>query len=233
MTMSLLEKIENLLDSNIGDSSRLEHIKKSITENKKIYNSDIQYVEELETKRIEKITENSNKHHPDDVVITCWKCEKGLVQSSKFCSFCGVRQDQKDSKFIQELSRRVRREYNPLKRISNFQSYQVLVVIGGLAGIIPILIATSNLDRILEIIEFYTDRDLSVFIDGFRTLGVISIGLCFFAVVVSFVIKKSKKVGRILFFLSFMILIFSLTVGIAGFAIILFAAITALKKRRY
>lgn len=230
MTMSLLEKIENLLDSNIGDSSRLEHIKKSIAENKKIYNSDIQYVEELETKRV---TENSNKHRPDDLGITCWKCGKGLVQSSKFCSFCGVRQDQKDSKFIQGLSRRVRQEYNPLKRVSNFQSYQVLAVIGGLAGIIPILIATSNLDRVLEIIEFYTGRDLSVFIDGFKVFGIISIGLCFFAVVVSFVIRKSKKVGRILFFLSFMILIFSLTVGIAGFAIILFAAITALKKRRY
>jgi len=230
---TLLEQIENLLNNNMGDSSRLEHIKKSITENKKIYNSDIQYVEELETKMTEKITKRPTEHHQDDFSILCWNCKKGLVQSSKFCSFCGVRQDQKDSKFIQCLSRQIRQENNPLKIISNFHSYQILAIIGGLAGMIPILIATSNIDRILEIINFYTGRDLSGFVDGFRAFGIISIGLCFFAVVVSFVIKKSKKVGRILFFLSFMILFFSLMVGVAGFAIILFAAIMALKKRRY
>ena len=230
--MTILEKIENLLKNNIGDSSRLEHIKKCIIENKKIYNSDIQYVEELET-RMERLTESSDDHHSDDFDMICWKCERRIVKSSQFCSFCGVRQDQKDSKFIQELSRKVKQEYNPLKTFSNFQSYQLLVVIGGIAGIIPILIATSNLDRVLGIIEFYTGRDLSGFIDVFRTLGIISTGLCFFAIVVSFVIKKTKKVGRILFFLSFMILVFSLVTGIVGFAIILFAAIMALKKRRY
>lgn len=233
MTVYLLEKIENLLDSNIGDSSRLEHIKKSIVENKKIYNSDIQYVEELETKREVRFTEKSNKYNPDDFGITCWKCEKELVEFSKFCSFCGVRQDQKDSELIQKLSIKVRQGFNPLKIISNFQSYQILTVLGGLACIIPILIIISNLDRILEIIEFYTGRDLSGFADLFRTFGIISTGLGIFAIVISAVIKKSKKVGRILFFVSFMVLIFSLTTGIAGFAIILFASITALKKRRY
>ena len=230
--VTLLEKIENLLNNNMGDSSRLEHIKKSIAENKKIYNSDIQYVE-LEIKKMERLTENSTKHNPVDFDINCWNCKKGLVQSSKFCSFCGVRQDKEDSRFIPELSRRVKQEYNPLKIISNFHSYQILVVIGGLAGMVPILIATSNMDRILEIIDFYTGRDLSGFIGGFRALGIISTGLCFFAIVVSFVIKKSKKVGRILFFLSFLILIFSLMVGMAGFVIILSASIMALKKRRY
>jgi len=98
---------------------------------------------------------------------------------------------------------------------------------------IPILIAISNMDLILEIIDFYTGRDLSGFVGGFRALGIISTGLCFFAIVISFVIKKSKRVGRILFFLSFMILIFSLLVGIAGFVILLSASIMALKNRRY
>lgn len=231
--MTMLEKIENLLNNNIGDSSRLEHIKKSIVENKKIYNSDIQYVEELETKRLEKLTESSHKYHPDVLDVTCWNCKKRLVQSSKFCSFCGVRQDKSDSKFILRLSRRIGQEYNPLKLISNFHSYQILAVIGGLAGLIPILLATSNIDRILEIIDFYTGRDLSGFIDGFRAFGFVTTILCLVAIMISFVIKKSKKVGRILFFLSFMILIFSLMVGVAGFVIILSAAIMALKKRRY
>jgi len=230
--VTLLEKIENLLNNNIGDISRLEHIKKSIAENKKIYNSDIQYVEELEIKRIESITKNPTEHHSDDVSILCWNCEKVLVQSSKFCSFCGVRQDHKESKFIQGLSR-IRQENNPLKIVSNFHSYQILAIIGGFAGVLPILIAISNIGRILEIINFYTSKDLSGFVDWFIVFGVISTGLCFFAVIVSFAIKKSKRVGRILFFLSFTILVFSIMVGVAGFVFILFAAITALKKRRY
>ena len=95
------------------------------------------------------------------------------------------------------------------------------------------MIATSNIDRILEIIAFYTGRDLSGFVDGLRAAGIVSAGLCFFAVLASFVIKKPKKVGRVLFFLSFMILVSSLLVGVAGFAILLPASIIALKKRRY
>lgn len=131
------------------------------------------------------------------------------------------------------MSRRLKQEYGPLKIVSIFHSYQILVIIGGLAGMIPILIAISNMDLILEIIDFYTGRDLSGFVGGFRALGIISTGLCFFAIVISFVIKKSKRVGRILFFLSFMILIFSLLVGITGFVILLSASIMALKNRRY
>jgi len=47
----------------------------------------------------------------------------------------------------------------------------------------------------------------------------------------SFVVKKTK--WEEFYFLSFMILIFPLTIGVVGFVIILFAAIMALKKRRY
>ena len=101
------------------------------------------------------------------------------------------------------MSRRLKQEYGPLKIVSIFHSYQILVIIGGLAGMIPILIAISNMDLILEIIDFYTGRDLSGFVGGFRALGIISTGLCFFAIVISFVIKKSKRVGRILFFFIF------------------------------
>ena len=228
--MTLLEKIERLLNDHMGDSSRLEHIRKSIVENKKIYNSDIQYVEELDTKRTE-VLNVSDERHPDNS-ITCWKCGKVLVQNSKFCSFCGVRLDKTGSKSVQGLSR-ITQEYNSLKILSNFHSYQILAVIGGLAGMIPILIATSNIDRVLDVIAFYTGRDLSGFVDWFRALGILSAGLCFFAITASFIIKKSKKSGRILFFLSIAILISSLMVGVAGFVILLSAAIMALKKRRY
>ncbi|MGI9566722.1 MAG: zinc ribbon domain-containing protein [Nitrosopumilus sp.] len=241
-SQSLLEKIEYLLNQDIGDSSRLEHIKKSIAENKKLYNSDIQYVEELERKVQNGLTKNPNRHHIDDddddgggsySGNPCWKCGKDLTRSSKFCSFCGIKQDQPDSEFDLALSRRLKRVNNPLKMISNLHSYQILAVIGGFAALIPILIAMSNMERILEIIEFYTNRDLSGFTIGFIALGGISGLLCSVVILIPFWVKKPKKVGKILFFSSFGILIFSVAVGIVGFVIILFAGILALKKRRY
>lgn len=236
-SQSLLEKIEYLLNQDIGDISRLEYIKKSIVENKKLYNSDIQYVEELERKIQNNLTKNPNKYRTDDddgdSGNTCWKCGKDLMQSSKFCSFCGVKQDQASSEFDLALSRRLKRVYNPLKMVSDLHSYQILAVIGGFAALIPILVAMSSMERILEIIEFYTNRDLSRVMIGFVALGGISGLLCSMVVVVPFWIKKPKKVGKILFFSSFGILIFSVGVGIVGFVIILFAGVLALKKRRY
>ena len=238
-SQSLLEKIEYLLNQDMGDISRLEHIKKSIVENKKLYNSDIQYVKELERKIQNNLTKNLNKHYADDDDNNnnsgnpCWKCGKDLTPSSKFCSFCGIKQDQEGSEFDLAISRRLKRVYNPLKMVSDLHSYQILAVIGGLAAIIPILIAMSSMERILELIEFYTNRDLSRFVIGFAALGGISGLLCSVVMVVPFWIKKPKKVGKVLFFSSFGILIFSVAVGIVGFVIILFAGILALKKRRY
>lgn len=231
-TQSILEKVENLLNQGIGDISRLEHIKDTIIENKKLYNSDIQYVKELEGKIQDSLTENS-KDFVERPENSCWKCSKELAKSSEFCSFCGVKQNHEVSEFDQVLSRRIKREYNPIKIISNFHSYQILAVIGGLAALIPILISASYMERIIELIEFYTGQDLSGFFIAFMAIGVISGILCSVVIVVPFWIKKPKKVGRILFFSSFGILIFSIFVGIVGFVIILFAGILALKKRKY
>lgn len=41
------KEIQNLIDSNIGDTQRLEYIRKSLQEEKKIYNSDQKYLSEL------------------------------------------------------------------------------------------------------------------------------------------------------------------------------------------
>ena len=205
---SLLEKIEFLLNQNLGDGSRLEHIKKSIIENKKLYDSDIHYVEELERKTLDSFTknmgENSAQHYDD----SCWKCRKEIVEYSKYCSFCGVEQNQKKSEFDQVLSRRIKTRYNPLKIILNLHSYQILAVIGGLTALIPILFGIYNLENILKIVEFYTGRDLSEFIIGFMIIGGISGALSCMVMVIPFWIKKPKKIGRILFFSSFGILIF-------------------------
>jgi hypothetical protein len=230
-TQSLLEKIEYLLNQNLGDRSRLEHIKKSIIENKKIYNSDIDYVEWLETKKQDSFPENTKKDFFQPCDNSCWKCKKEITENSKYCSFCGVDQNQKKSEFDQVLSRRIKMSYNPLKLISNFHSYQILAVVGGFAALIPILIVMNNLENILESIKFYTGQNFSEFTIGFTVMGTISVILSCLVMIVPFLIKKPKKVGRILFFSSFGILVFSIFLGIVGFVIILFTGIVALKRR--
>lgn len=230
-SQSLLKKIEHLLSQNLGNISRLEHIKKSVIEGRKIYNSDIHYIEELENKNKDSFTKDMEKNSSQNVNNSCWKCGKELADNSKYCSFCGIEQNK--SEFDQVLSRRMKSQYNPLKIILNFHSYQILAVIGGLVGLIPILIGIGNLENILNSIEFYTGRDLSKYIVTLGSMGIISGIMCCFAMAIPFLIKKPKKVGRILFFSSFGILILSIIVGIGGFVIILFAGIMALKKKRY
>ena len=230
---SLLEKIERLANLRVGDASRLEHIRRCIIENKKIYNSDIQYIKELETRLQVNQTKSTNEPSSGGSGWICWRCGEKLVPSAKFCSFCGSKQVQEHSEFEQILSRRTKREYNPLKIVLNFHSYQILAVLGGLAALIPILAVTLNLNRVFEIIEFYTGRDLSGFAAGFAALGGFSGALCVLVLVIPFLIKKPKKVGKILFFSSFGILFSSIFVGMAGFVLVLFAGIFALKKRRY
>ena len=158
-TEELLRKINDLLTREFGDTTRLNHIRQSILQNKKIYNSDIQYVKEL-------WKEVSEKKDSDDVLTlkpsdSCWNCKNELEESVRFCSFCGANQEQKNPEFAEVLSRRKKREYNPVKIILNFHSYQILAVLGGLCAIIPVIIAVLSLDRILEVLEFYSNRDFS------------------------------------------------------------------------
>ena len=231
-TEDLLNKIKDLLNRGIGDVTRLEHISQSIIEKRKLYNSDIQYVKELWAK-------NSGTNNDSEGVFfvkshnSCWNCEKELDTSSRFCSFCGANQDQENSEFSEVLSRRRRREYNPLKIISNLHSYQILAVIGGFCALVPVLIALLSLERILDVLEFYSGKNFSEFYIAFGALGTISGIWCSLVMIIPFLIKKPKKVGKFLFFSAFGILVFSLTVGVIGFVIILFAGIFALKKRRY
>jgi len=229
---SLLKKIDEFIKMEIGDATRLKHIRQSIIENRRLYNSDIQYVNGLEKKNPLTIDENKEKYQKDTEII-CWKCQQELKSSPRFCPFCGADQEQTGSEFTEVLSRRRKIEYNPIKIIPNLHSYQILSVIGGICALIPIIIAASNLERIFEIIEFYTNRDFSGLFVGFTVLGAISGLLSCLVMVIPFVIKKPKRVGKFLFFSSFGILVFSLATGVVGFGIILFAGILALKKRRY
>lgn len=227
-----LKKVENLLSLGIGDATRLEHIRQSIQEDKKLYNSDIQYVIEL-VKKNSGLTDEKEEVTFVKSNNSCWNCKKELESLAKFCSYCGANQDESISDFSEVLSRRKKIEYNPLKIISNLHSYQILSVIGGICVLIPVLVALASIERIFEVLEFYSNRDFSEFFIVITSLGIISAIWSFLVIIIPFLIKKPKKVGKFLFFSAFGILVCSLMTGVVGFVIILFAGIFALKKRRY
>ena len=227
-----LKKVEDLLRLGIGDATRLEHIRQSIQENKKLYNSDIMYVNEL-VKKDSRLSDEKDEVTFAESNNSCWSCEKKLEPLAKFCSYCGANQDHTISDFSEVLSRRKKIEYNPLKIISNFHSYQILSVIGGICVLIPVLVALASIERIFEVLEFYSNRDFSEFFIAITSLGVMSAIWSFLVMIIPFLIKKPKKVGKFLFFSAFGILVCSLMTGVVGFVIILFAGIFALKKRRY
>lgn len=227
---SLLGKVELLINSGIGDVSRLTHIKNSIIEKKKMYNSDIQYVESLLDANFE-----NNEQPINDAEKTssfnCPKCGKTILQSSNYCSFCGIPQQKYFDAEV--FSSRFRTGTFPFRFHISINSYQIIAILGGLAAMIPSLAAVYSIDKILFSLESYTGRDLSGFTNLFIAAGIVTSVLCIFVISISFIIQKPKKVGKILFFIAFPILIISLGVGVIGFALILLAGIMALQRRYY
>jgi hypothetical protein len=229
---TLIEKIEYLLALEVGDISRLKSLEKNIIENKKIYNSDIQYVEELIQKNPSKVTQKFDEDQLNQTNNPCLMCSEEIEASAKFCSFCGANQNQTMLDSDEVSSNRINKKNSFFKKILNFHSYQILAVIGAIAALIPILIGISNIERVFELTEFYTGRDFSSFDSAIISSGIVSYLLCLLVIAISFLVKNPKKVGGFLIYLSFGILIFSLLSGIVGFVIILFAGILAIKKEK-
>lgn len=222
----LLGEIEYLLSQGTGNVPRLEHIKKSIIENKTLYNSDIQYVQALSNKR----SHDSQKQNVESNV-TCWKCSEHLLENSRYCSFCGVAQNRKEPEFEQVISKRMRQGYGLLSKVFSLNLYQILAVVGGIASLVPIIAVESNLEGILQSIEFYTDGNLSGIVPVLAGMGIVSGILSCLSMITPFIIKKPRQAGKILFFSSFGILGFSIFVGAIGFVAILIASILAMKRR--
>ncbi|MEX0639845.1 MAG: hypothetical protein WD018_03690 [Nitrosopumilaceae archaeon] len=218
-----------MINSGIGDVSRLNHIKNSIIEKKKVYNSDIEYVESLVDANFEKNEQPTNDL--EKTTTNCPKCENTILLSSNYCSFCGIPQQKYFDAEV--FSSRFSSRSFPFRFHLGVNFYQLLAILGGLAALIPSLVAVYTIDRILVSLESYTGRDLSGFTNLFIAAGIVVSVLCIFVIAISFLIKKPKKVGKILFFISFMILIISLGVGVVGFALILLAGIIALQRRHY
>jgi len=160
-------------------------------------------------------------------------CTEEIEASAKFCSFCGANQNQTMLDSDEVSSSRINKKNSFFKKILNFHSYQILAVIGAIAALIPILIGISNIERIFELTEFYTGRDFSPFNSVITSSAIVSYFLCMVAIVISFLIKKPKKVGIYLIYLSFGILIFSILSGVVGFVIILLAGLLARKKENF
>lgn len=163
--------------------------------------------------------------------FNCPKCGNTILPSSNYCSFCGIPQQKYFDGEV--FSSRFNSRSFPFRFHFGINFYQLLAILGGIGALIPSLTAVYYIDRILFSIESYTGRDLSGFTSLFVTAGILTAILCIFVIVISFLIKKPKKIGKILFFISFPILIISLGVGVVGFALILLAGIVALQRRHY
>lgn len=219
-----------MINSGIGDVSRLTHIKNSIVEKKKVYNSDIEYVESLVDANFEKNEQPTNDLEKT-TTINCPKCGNTILPSSNYCSFCGIPQQKYFDAEV--FSSRFSSRAFPFRFHIGINFYQLLAILGGLAALIPSLVAVYTIQRILVSLESYTGQDLSGFTGIFTAAGLTTSALCIFVIVIPFLIKKPKKVGKILFFVAFPILIISLGVGVVGFVLILLAGIIALQRRHY
>lgn len=224
ITDSLLDTIDILLDLQVGDTSRLEHIKKMILENKQLYVSDQQYVQSLAITY--NIGDQKKIDSPEQVkLINCRTCSSSIPESANYCTLCGSRQNRDNQSIV--------KKFNPLTFIPKPKSYQSLAIIGALTAMIPVLFIVARLDPLLAAIEFDTGRDLSEIAGLFIALGIISSTLSIFAVIVTFLIKNPKKIGRVLFFMAFGILASSVLIGVVGVVFILISSKNAYKKRHY
>ena len=228
-TDSFLDAVNILLNLEVGDTSRLEHVKRMILEDKPLYTSDQQYVENLAITYIKEYQTKTDVEQ-SKILVNCRNCSTGIPQSAKYCTLCGTRQNRE---YDQYNMLKIAKKYNPIHRISRPNSYQSLAIIGGLTAMIPVLFIVARMDPLLDAINYETGRDISEMAGIFIFLGILSSILSGIAIAITFLIKNPRKVGRILFFLSFAILLTSILVGVVGFVFVLIASNVAYKKRHY
>lgn len=93
----VVDDVNALLKLGVGDSYRLEHIKQAYLQNKTIWITDSNYLQQMKEKYLTKLTSDTQsnidenlENDPADVdVIHCWKCGKKASLESNFCMICG------------------------------------------------------------------------------------------------------------------------------------------------
>lgn len=220
---SFTKVVDDLLTIGVGDIARLNIIKKRIDENKVMYNSDVKYVRGLEQKHL---IEKPQEPKHEEKRIMCWNCSKENLPDSLYCAYCRTTFEQKisindinkfDGEFISEL-------------LSNIKLYQVLAVLGGLAVLIPVAYGIYNIENVLSSLDFYLGYDLTNYTNLIIASGVLAGLIAVFDMVIPFVWEKPEKIGKVLLFSSFLVLLFSLVSGVIGFIILLVSGIITLRK---
>ena len=93
----VVDDVNALLKLGVGDSYRLEHIKQAYLQNKTIWITDRNYLQQMKEKYLTKLTsdtqsnidENLENDPADGDVIHCWKCGKKASLGANFCMICG------------------------------------------------------------------------------------------------------------------------------------------------
>jgi len=93
----VVDEVNALLKLDVGDPYRLEHIKQTFIQNKKIWITDENYLKNLREKYLVKHTSDTQtdeivfENEPENKeTIHCWKCGKKGPLGANFCMICGT-----------------------------------------------------------------------------------------------------------------------------------------------
>ncbi len=93
----VVDDVNALLKLKVGDPYRLEHIKQTYVQNKKIWITDENYLKRLREKYLVKHNSDISSEEnilfenelENDDTIHCWKCGKKCPLGANFCMVCG------------------------------------------------------------------------------------------------------------------------------------------------
>ena len=167
----------------------------------------------------------------------CDNCGHVLRSTAKFCGSCGETVNTNSDNQINNTGN----SSNSDNRINNtsgiqqktgIQTYQILSIIGGIMGLLVSLAYAALTSLIDSLSTSFTGEGFdSGFQDWFAIAMPLAIIIYISCFVVPFVIKKTKIVGIYLIVCSFVVLIATSYVGLAGFALLLPAGILALRHK--
>ena len=95
-SIDVVDEVNALLKLDVGDPYRLEHIKQTFIQNKKIWITDENYLKNLRQKYLVKQSDSQTdeivfENEPENTeTIHCWKCGKKGPLGANFCMICGT-----------------------------------------------------------------------------------------------------------------------------------------------
>ncbi len=167
----------------------------------------------------------------------CDNCGHILRSTAKFCGSCGETVNANLDNRINNTGD----SSNSDNRINNtsgiqqktgIQTYQILSIIGGVLGLLITIAWATALSFVAHMATSFGGEGLADSESEHYTTTVgIAIMIYISCFIVPFVIKKTKIVGMYLLASSFVVLIATSYIGLAGFALMLPAGILALRHK--